>query len=207
MIDRIVHDRPVKTQIIRTHAAGPEPANTLVYLRCRIGGVDVRAGNGQSARVEVEFPTEFRIDGYQQSRHDWFEQNTLVSATAALRFLNTTTDLIFTLAIDRIEPFLKPDGVLGFVCTIASIIDDEAIIFGPNYEVVMSGDVSAYVLCYEPQTELPPSGAQRSRWAKTIDASLLSRPVRRFAETANDTRTTIRVERPKTTRGDDPSKC
>jgi hypothetical protein len=170
-MNRIVHPTAAKTRIIRTPAAGPDPANTLVHLECRVPGIDVKASLGVAARTEIEFRTEFKIDGFSQQKHEWYVENTLVSATAMLRFLNTTTDLTFTFATDRLEPFLAPDGTLCFVCEQATYVDDEAL-FPPAGVAIMGAAVSAYVLCFEPRAETPPSGRQRGIWARVFDEPL-----------------------------------
>lgn len=58
---------PVETRIIRSAATGPEPCNTLVFLRCLVPGLDVPVGNDEHVRSTLHFMTEFRLDGYQQS--------------------------------------------------------------------------------------------------------------------------------------------
>jgi hypothetical protein len=164
-MERLVWPTPIHTRIIRTPAAGPEPANTLVYLECRTAGFDSLTHElGTTGRAESEFATEFRLDGYKQSRHEWYLENTIVSATVMLRALNTDTDLSFLIAVDRIEPILGLDGTLSFVCEIALRIDDEAW-FPPNSSVTVGAALSAYVLCWEPRADVPPSGRQRGSWA------------------------------------------
>ena len=166
-MERIVHSEPQKTRFIRSPAAGPAPANTLAYLECRVAGVEARGAPGQSARCEVEFKTEFQISGFQQQDLDWHRSITLVSATGMFRWLSASTDIIFTFATDRIEPFIAPDGHIGFVCEQDMNIDDEAILggLGPSDEVKMSVSVAAYVLCFEPRSDLPPIGRHRGWWA------------------------------------------
>jgi hypothetical protein len=158
-----------KTHIIRTPVMGPPPANTLVYLECRVGGTDEPGILGAWDRVEIELLTEFQIEDYEQKHHQWYLDNTLVSATAMLRFLNTSTDLAFTFGVDRVEPFLtEQDGRLGFRCQQGILINDDAIISG-HIEAVMAYSISAYVLCHEPSSNRPPSGQQRTPWSRFIE--------------------------------------
>lgn len=182
-MQHLVMPTPIKTRLIRTRAAGPEPANTLVYLTCDAPGADSSPEPGRAIRVEIEFLTEFRIDGYHQQNHDWYVANTIVSATAMLRLLHTPTDVIFVFAVDRIEPFLALDGTLGFVCQVAGLLDDKAV-FPPSLFSVFGIAVSAYVLCYEPRVETPPRGNQRGSWRLVPDRPMFTRQVPR-AITAN----------------------
>lgn len=162
--------RLVETRIIRTPAAGPEPCNTLAFLRCLVPGMDVGVTeDGQTARTVVSFQTEFRLDGYLQSEFDWYKANTLVSATAALKLLNTTTDLTFMLAVEKVEPELRQlDGSLAFHVTCAAMMQNDDIF--PGYEeVVLTASLTAYVLCFEPRAERPPSGGQRTPWRQFVE--------------------------------------
>lgn len=156
---------PMKTRMIRTPVTGPDPANTLVHLEGKARAFDEHgASYGEWRHDDVEFRTEFRIDGYQQQIHDWYEENTQVSATAMLRMLNTETDLIFTFAVDALQPFLDLDGTLGFTINFREYIDDDAWFPESGLMTQMGVSVSAYVLCYEPRPERPPSGGQRTVW-------------------------------------------
>jgi hypothetical protein len=158
-----VSKNAAKTTLVRSPIKGPEPANTLVYLTCVTPGVEIGLTGGWVTWTH-EFRTEFKLDGFQQQNHDWYLRNTVVSATAMLRFLNTTTDLIFAFGVDTVEPKLEQDGTLAFVLGQANYLDDEAILFGGG-EAVFEARVSAYVLCYEPRVEPPPWGSQIGRWA------------------------------------------
>lgn len=155
---------PAKTTIVRSPASGPDPANTLAYITCQVPGVDIGLTGGWVTWTH-RFRTEFKIDGFQQQNHDWYVANTIVSATAMLRFLNTTTDLIFAFGVDTIEPALAQDGTLEFELGQSNYIDDEAILFGGG-EAVFEARVSAYILCFEPRTEPPRAGRQFGQWAK-----------------------------------------
>ena len=173
----LVSPNVMQTSMIRTPVAGPAPANTLVYLSGIADGLRGSAPLGTWTRMDVKFRTQFRLDGYQQKHHERHEQNTIVSATAMLRLLNTTTDLSFTFAADAIEPFLDPDGTLGFTIAYAHYVDDEAV-FGPSVSSVFSAAVSAYVLCYEPETEPPPAGWQTGRWVQAVEVPAAARGLR-----------------------------
>jgi hypothetical protein len=161
-----VASKPMKTRMIRTPVTGPDPANTLVHLEGRAPGLDGGGIRGKWDRQELAFLSEFRIDGYQQADHEWYLENTLVSATAMLRMLNTETDLVFAFAVDRIEPSLALDGTLGFTIAYSQYIDDDAV-FPPTGMVTQLGaTVSAYVLCFEPRAERPPHGRQHGTWGR-----------------------------------------
>jgi hypothetical protein len=167
----------MQTSMVRTPVAGPEPANTLVYLSGIAPGLRGPAPLGTWTRMDVRFRTQFRLDGYEQKHHERHQQNTIVSATAMLRLLNTTTDLSFTFAADAIEPFLDLDGTLGFTIAYAHHVDDEAV-FGPSVTSVFSAAVSAYVLCYEPRTDPPPAGWQFGRWAQAVEVPAAAKGLR-----------------------------
>ncbi len=158
-----------KTRMIRSAASGPEPNNTLVFLRCLVPGLDVPVANDEHVRSVIRFQTEFRLDGYLQPQFDWHQANTLVSATASLRFLNTTTDLSFLMAVDTVEPeLLQLDGSLAFHVGLGAWFQDDAW-FAGGEELVLTASLTAYVLCFEPRAERPPSGAQRTPWAKLVE--------------------------------------
>ena len=164
--------RTVETRMIRTPVTGPEPCNTLVFLRCLVPGVDVTTGNSDVVRGTVPLQTTFRLDGYLQSQYRWYRDNTLVSASCSLKLLNTVTDLSFLFAVDRVEPVLsEADGGLGFDVDLASWAEDDAL-FSSGEKLAMTVCLTAYVLCYEPRAERPPSGSQRGTWA----ARLTDRP-------------------------------
>ncbi|MDX6677722.1 MAG: hypothetical protein QOE31_1774 [Solirubrobacteraceae bacterium] len=164
-----------QTRIIRTPAAGPEPCNTLAFLRCLVPGADVAiTPNSGSKRLDVKFSTEFRLDGYLQSQFDWYRANTLVSASASLRFLNTTTDLTFCMAVDHVTPELQQlDGSLAFICGLMASMEDDAL-FGGYEELVLTASLTAYVLCFEPRVQMPPSGLQSTPWAQRATERLKS---------------------------------
>lgn len=164
--------RIVETRIIRSPAMGPEPCNTLVFLRCLVPGLDIPVMNDELARHKIRFQTEFRLDGYLQSQYEWYKENTLVSATASLRFLNTTTDLSFLMAVDTVTSELKQlDGSLAFEVGLAAWFQDDAW-FAGGEELVLTASLTAYVLCFEPRAERPPSGVQRTPWAVAIDEQM-----------------------------------
>lgn len=158
----------IETKIIRSPATGPEPCNTLVFLQCRVPGLDVPVLNDERVSHRIRFQTEFRLDGYLQAKYDWYKENTLVSATASLKFVNTTTDLSFMMAVDYVEPLLQQlDGSLAFDVGLAAWFQDDAW-FGGGEEIALTATLTAYVLCYEPRAERPPSGTQRTPWAVTV---------------------------------------
>lgn len=156
------------TRIIRTPAAGPEPANTLVFLAFSVLWVPNDPQAGDTWRGPFEFLSEFRIDGYRQADYDWHLANTLVSATVQLEHVMASTDLTFMLAADYVEPrLMQADGTLGFSVGIAGMSDDDAI-FTQGF-VGLSIAVSAWALCYEPRAAAPPpSGGQRTPWAAAL---------------------------------------
>lgn len=173
---------PVETRIIRSAATGPEPCNTLAFLRCLVPGLDVPVGNDEHVRSTLHFMTEFRIDGYQQSQFEWYKANTLVSATASLKFISTTTDLSFRMAVDVVEPDLRQhDGTLAFKVGLGAWMQDDAW-FGGYEELVMTVSLTAYVLCFEPRAERPKPGTQRTPWAALVgDTITVSDVVKRRA--------------------------
>lgn len=160
--------RTVETRMIRTPVTGPEPCNTLVFLRCLVPGVDVTQNNGDLVRGTVPLQTTFRLDGYLQSQYRWHRDNTLVSASCSLKLLNTITDLSFLFAVDRVAPVLsEADGGLGFDVDLASWAEDDAL-FASGEKMAMTVSLTAYVLCWEPRAERPTSGSQRTLWAERV---------------------------------------
>ncbi len=144
--------QPVFTEFIRIPAAGPDPCNTLAFLRCSGGAVATPPTPGRGGlRAGFRFGTRFRIDGFQQSKYDWYLENTLVSATVHLRDIRISTDMTFQLAVETVTSYLDVDGVIGFEC---DLVGEGEV----NHEVHVGYDVSAYVLLYEPRVDLPPSG-------------------------------------------------
>lgn len=159
---------PVDTRIIRSAATGPKPCNTLVFLRCLVPGLDVPVANDEQVRSTLHFMTEFKLDGYVQSEFEWYKANTLVSATASLKLINTTTDLSFRMAVDSVEPDLRQhDGTLAFKVSLGAWMQDDAW-FGGGEELVLTASLTAYVLCFEPRAERPPSGTQRTPWVLPV---------------------------------------
>jgi len=159
--------RSVDTRMIRTPVTGPEPCNTLVFLRCLHPGLDVGVANDELVRSTIALQTTFRPDGYAQAQYRWYRDNTLVSATASLKVINTTTDLSFLFAVDAITPVLsEADGGLGFDLDLASWFQNDALLGAA--EMAMTVAITAYVLCYEPRAERPPPGSQRTNWASAI---------------------------------------
>jgi hypothetical protein len=203
MLERIVHPRTAETRIIRLPAAGPEPANTLVHLHCRIPGVKERGLYGSDSRFELEFETAYVIAGYDQRFHDWYVENTQISATAMFRKLDATTDFIFTIALDEVRPFISfKTGAIGFVVTQASIVDDEAWFPESNNEFVMGGSVSAWILAWEPPVQRPPSGVQRSQWIVGSVESVVKPKRSRLIETAAGSESRITPKQPPGRRSD-----
>lgn len=157
----------IETKIIRTAAAGPEPCNTLVFLQCRVPGIDVPVQNDERVSSRIRFQTEFRLDGYLQAKYDWYKDNTLISATASLKALNTTTDLSFMMAADYVEPILQQlDGSLAFDVGLAGWFQDDS--WFESNEIALTATLTAYVLCYEPREERPTAGIQRTPWAMAV---------------------------------------
>lgn len=175
----ITNPYPVETRILRLPAAGPEPANTLVHLHCLIAGVDEYTLYGTDSHFRVKFSTKFAIAGYDQRFYEWYLDTTEVSATAMLRHMSATTDFIFTIRIDDIEPFIDfATGVLGFVVSLRSLVDDEAWFPESNNVFITEGMVSAWILCWEPGAARPRGGARRTKWATLSDPSIWPKPRR-----------------------------
>jgi hypothetical protein len=159
---------PIRTDMIRTPVTGPKPANTLVFLQCRASGADMGMRSFDLIRYRVRFKSQFQIDGYAQARNDWYQANTLISATGMLRVASTTTDFEFLMALDSVEPFLDLDGGIGFEIQVGFQIDGVGLL-DKDVEMDVTFNVCAYALVYEPRAELPPSGQQRQRWRRHPD--------------------------------------
>lgn len=146
LFDHVSHDNPSKVK--RSHR-GPTPTGKPY-------GNHVALGTNAN-------PCDSRLD-FERDK-----ENTLVSATASLRFLNTTTHLSFLMAVDTVTPELQQlDGSLAFEVGLAAWFQDDAW-FAGGEELVLTASLTAYVLCYEPRAERPPSGVQRTPWAVAIE--------------------------------------
>lgn len=177
--------KPLDTDMIRIPAAGPEPCNTLAFLRCKFDWTDWPPYvNIDTLRIGFHLVSRFRIDGFQQSRLDWYRRNTHVSATARLRTLALSDDMTFLFGVESISAFVDPAGAIGFSCGLVADIEPGDLGF--------QLDISAWVLCYEPRVELPPSGDSGNRldsWSEvsraTVSRSLIRsdawKPPRRAA--------------------------
>lgn len=173
----------VETHILRLPAAGPEPANTLVHLHCLVAGIREYALYGTDSAFRVKFSTTFANAGYDQRFYEWYLDTTEVSVTAMLRHMSATTDFIFTIRIEEIEPFIDyATGVLGFVVTFKNVVDDEAWFPESNNLFITESTVSAWVLLWEPGAERPRAGTRRTQWAKRVDPSMWPR-MKRMGET------------------------
>lgn len=201
MVDIVAHPTPVRTRILRTPAAGPDPLNTLVYIDCEVAGAQGRGQYGEWYGVRDQFKTEFKIDGFQQQNYDWYLENTLISATVMLRWFTTTTDLRFSGGLDEIIPSLGQDGTLGFETLWSIYVDDEAWFPESGNSLEMSFRISAYVLCYEPRAETPRGGSQRSYWGRMTDTTVSRRRKSVFAPAADGFAMTL--QRPQPPKGSD----
>jgi hypothetical protein len=155
-VDLGTYSKPVETAVIRTPAAGPDPLNVLAFVRFRAAGADVQSYQTDLYRTRVRFLTKFAIDGYSQAEHEWYERNTLVSATVSLTMMNIVDNMGFVMAVDAIQPFLDLTGALGFIV--------DSAIQGEDY-VTFSMKGAAYVACYEPQRERRKEGKYMQRGA------------------------------------------
>ena len=145
----------VKTRWIRTHVSGPKPCNTLAFLRCRIAGMPYPYFAGELYRYRVRFTTDFEIGDYKQANYQWYQSNTLISAAAVIRSLNTTTDFQFIAAVESIAAGIRQgDGKLQFEIQHANLMSGGDV----NDSIVYYADLTAYVLLYEPREELPAPG-------------------------------------------------
>jgi hypothetical protein len=162
-MEYIVDPVPVHTDIIRILASGPSPANTLVFLSCRASGADISISRTDLVRFEVEFKTKLHIDGFKQAQYEWYVDNTKVSATGMIRLANTTTDMEFLVALDNIQSFLDLDGGLGFKCQFGLRIDGLGLL-ERTAGIDMVCDVCAYLLVFEPVTQMLHSGRWGKQW-------------------------------------------
>jgi hypothetical protein len=151
--------KPMKVAMIRTPVVGPAPANTLAYISGLARGDNVPGVSGRWDRVALRIRTSFRIDGYTQANHAWHEANTLVSATAMLRWLETSVDMTFGFGIDRVSHFIDDDGTLGFMFE-QSLLGAPDTLFSRE-SIALNYALSAWILLFEPVTQMPPAGLQR----------------------------------------------
>jgi len=102
-------------------------------------------------------------------KFEWRASSPWVGWAGNLRFLNTTTDLSFLMAVDSVTPELQQlDGSLAFEVSLAAWYQNDAF-FAGDTELVLTASLTAYVLCFEPRTERPRSGFQRTPWAMAVD--------------------------------------
>ena len=151
----------VATEVIRTPVSGPEPLNVLAFVRCSGAGADIAANRVNTLfTYRVHFLSQFLIDGFTQANVDWYRANTFVSATAFVQMYNATVDTNFVFAVDAINPFIDLTGALGFEIDLGQL-SGQAGVFGATPEVSFTTHVSAYVLLFEPQTQVPWFGGVR----------------------------------------------
>lgn len=160
-MDSVTLPGPVATEVIRTPVSGPEPLNVLAFVRCSGGGADIAATRVDTLfAYRVHFLSKFLIDGFAQANIDWYRANTFVSATAFVQMYNATDDTSFVFAIDAINPFIDLTGALGFEVDLAQLFGGAGL-FSGTPEISFTTDVSAYVLLFEPQKQMPRFGGVR----------------------------------------------
>jgi hypothetical protein len=179
-MDPVNNPNPVATTFIRVPVAGPEPYNTLAFVRCKASGVDISLSPAANTtiRFQSRFKSKFVIDGFQQARHTWYEDNTQISAAAFIQILNQTDDNAFIYAVESVDAFIDLDGAIGFELGIA-IFQSGPGLAGSQVLALLSVTVSAYVLLYEPVALLPPAGNFVKRSAAPADSVELGRNTNR----------------------------
>jgi hypothetical protein len=168
----------MNVSMIRTPVTGPAPANTLAYISGKFWGEQLAGTRGEWDRVALTVNSDFRIDGYTQANHEWHEANAIVSATAMPRWLETSVDMHFGLSIDNLSYVWNRDGTLSFVVEMGIFGDPDTWFTAES--AAIGGSISAWILLYEPQTEMPPTGWQRPQMLRaSINEALvphLARP-------------------------------
>lgn len=188
---------PVETAVIRTPAAGPEPLNTLAFVRCAGAGVEIDTDRSDELfTYRVHFLSKFQIAGFTQTNIDWYRANTLVSATAVVNLYNATNDTNFACAVDAVAPFIDLTGALGFDVDLAHLVGPLGVL---EHELDVSFDfkVSAYVLLFEPITEMPRFGGVRRLEAFSPSSPWQPMPDTKMQRAAPADRARIRVTRPR----------
>jgi hypothetical protein len=155
MVRTFAYSTPVRTQWIRTPVAGPKPCNTLAFIRCEVPGKQETTGDPDVDRYRMRFDTDFIIDDFKQANHQWYRDNSRVSATASITILNASDDTDFVFAVEAIESDIGSNGCLAFEVQLAMQSSSSGV------ATTLDVAVSAYVLLYEPRAEpplpLPPS--------------------------------------------------
>lgn len=152
---------PVSVEAIRTHVRGPKPCNTLAFIRCKgLGKAHRTLFPDDYARYKLRFTTEFEIHGFAPANHEWYRENTLVSASAVITKLNVSPDCAFTFAFESIAADVDHKGRIVFETQIMTdaLADGYASLDATIF-------VSAYVLLFEPRPEPPPPGGFGRRLA------------------------------------------
>lgn len=188
---------PVETEVIRTSASGPEPFNTLAFMRCAGAGVEIDTDRADTLfTYRVHFLSKFQIDGFTQANIDWYRANTLVSATAVVNLYNATNDTNFACAVDAVAPFIDLTGALGFDVDLAHLVGALGV-FEHELDIAFDFKVSAYVLLFEPVTEMPRFGGVRRLEAFSPSSPWQPMPNTKIQRSAPADRARIRVTRPR----------
>jgi len=187
---------PVETEVIRTSASGPEPFNTLAFMRCAGAGVEIDTDRADTLfTYRVHFLSKFQIDGFTQANIDWYRANTLVSATAVVNLYNATNDTNLVCAVDAVAPFIDLTGALGFDVDLAHLVGALGV-FEHELDIAFDFKVSAYVLLFEPRREMPRFGGVRRLEAFSPSWPWQPMPNTKIQRSAPADRARIRVTRP-----------
>ncbi|GAT01222.1 hypothetical protein [Mycolicibacterium fortuitum] len=148
--------RPAVEEVIRIPIAGPQPYNTLAYIRFAPTNIanEVRpVVPGHLAHVTKISPSPLVISGYNPN--DPRQQHVEHSSTAVLTSLFASDDGSFTAAADFIEPTAKIDetGRVVYTWQWAARFDEDLLSF--------VACITSWVLLYEPRRTpmLPPRNA------------------------------------------------
>ncbi|TXI56446.1 hypothetical protein [Mycolicibacterium mageritense] len=163
---------PAVREVIRIPIIGPEPFNTLAYVRFAPTSVanEIRpVPPEQVARIPKVSPSPLVISGFDPS--DERQQRVEHSSTAVLTSLFVSDDGTFTMAADSIDvdTQIDPTGRVMYTWYWAGRFDDDLLSF--------VACISSWVLLYEPRraTSLP---APRVRQVvRNVLAGVSDRPI------------------------------
>jgi hypothetical protein len=155
-------DVAFERSIIKMPVDGPAPNNTLVFIRAWLpasGSDGVIAPGGitsffegqddtDTSRGRLTLPSLYAIDQFAHANYDSYKANTQISIAAYLAAVDLTDDDTFTAAVDEVTAEIDRDGRVQITATIA---EGE----GGATELTMAIFFSAYILTYEPRTEVP----------------------------------------------------
>jgi hypothetical protein len=130
--------------VVRIPVAGPAPNNTLVYVRAQFPS-NARPVTENFDRYPQFTVTLYQIAGFDQSRYHDYVQNTKISVSGWLNYVNSIGEQKFGFAVDELWGSVTDDGHIAISGNLAQQ--------GNDFATVHDFWLSAYVLTQEPEQD------------------------------------------------------